>query len=129
MPQLDLPPFYRTHVFVCTNRVDDHRCCGQRDSQVLFLHLRRFLHKLGLRDIAVTKTGCMGRCTSGPALVIYPDNVWYAPRDLNDVETIATDHLQAGRIVERLLMPAIEPPLPGYDTPSTATTTESIERQ
>ena len=116
MPQLDPSPFYRTHVFVCTNRVDDHRCCGQRDSQVLFLHLRRLLHKLGLRDIAVTKTGCMGRCMSGPSLVIYPDNVWYAPRDLHDVESIATHHLQAGRIVEQLLMPAIEPALPGYDT-------------
>lgn len=114
-------PFYRQHLFICTNSVDDPRCCGQRDSQALFLHLRRFVHKLGLRDIAVTRTGCMGRCMSGPALVIYPDSIWYAPHDLKDVETIVTEHLQAGRIIERLLMPALEPALHGYDTPLTET--------
>ncbi len=110
------PTFYRTHVFICTNRVDDPRCCGQRDSHTLFLHLRHFVHKLGLRDIAVTQTGCMGRCMSGPALVIYPDNVWYAPRTFSDAESIVTEHLQQHRLVEQLLMPVSEPPLPGYDT-------------
>jgi (2Fe-2S) ferredoxin len=107
-------PFYRTHIFICTNQVDDPRCCGQRNSDALFLHLRRVVHRQGLHGVAVTKTGCMGRCMSGPSLVIYPDNVWYAPHDLVDVEAIVTEHVQAGRVVERLLMPAIEPPLPGY---------------
>lgn len=117
----DPQPFYRTHVFVCTNRVDDPRCCGQRGSEAMFLHLRRFAKSQGLQGVAITQTGCMGRCMSGASLVIYPDNVWYAPRNLGDVETIVTEHLQAGRIVERLLMPAIEPPLHGYDTPPTET--------
>lgn len=110
------PPFYRQHVFICTNRVADARCCARRESHTLFLKLRHLVRAAGLPDIAVTQTGCLGRCMSGPALVIYPDNIWYAPQTDGDAAAIVTEHLQAGRHVERLLMPASEPPLPGYNT-------------
>lgn len=109
-------PFYRKHIFICTNKVADPRCCGQRGSANLFLAMRRLARAAGLTDIAITRSGCMGRCMSGPSLVIYPDNVWYAPRAEADLVAIINEHLLQKRIVTRLLMPAIEPPLTGYDT-------------
>ncbi len=109
-------PFYTRHVFICTNRVNDPRCCAARGSDDLFLLLRRMVKEAGLDRVAVTKTGCMGRCMSGPALAIYPDNVWYAPRSPDDVARIVQSHLRDGTIVTTLQMAAEEPPLPGYAT-------------
>ena len=35
-------------------------------------------------------------------LVVYPDNVWYTFIDKDDVDEIISEHLQHGRVVERL---------------------------
>lgn len=118
-------PFYTRHVFICTNRVDDARCCAARGSEALFLQLRRLVKEVGLERVAITKTGCMGRCLSGPALVIYPDNVWYAPHTADDAARIVTQHLCNGTIVTALRMAAEEPPLPDYPTSTTNETTDN----
>ncbi len=110
--------FYTRHVFICSNLVNDPRCCAARGSNDLFLLLRQLVKKAGLKRVAVSKTGCMGRCMSGPALVIYPDNIWYAPRSTDDVERIVRSHLCDETIVTALQMAAEEPPLPDYPTAS-----------
>jgi (2Fe-2S) ferredoxin len=35
-------------------------------------------------------------------MVVYPDNVWYTYVDKTDVDEIISEHLQNGRVVERL---------------------------
>jgi (2Fe-2S) ferredoxin len=35
-------------------------------------------------------------------MVIYPDAVWYTYVDQGDIDEIISEHLQNGRIVERL---------------------------
>jgi (2Fe-2S) ferredoxin len=35
-------------------------------------------------------------------LVVYPDEVWYQYVDRSDIDEIISEHLQNGRIVERL---------------------------
>jgi ferredoxin-NADP reductase len=35
----------------------------------------------GLGNVSITEAGCMERCELGPAMVIYPDAVWYACDD------------------------------------------------
>lgn len=97
-------PFYRTHVFVCTTQVEDPRCCGAKDSEALCLLMRRRVRALGWTHVCVTKAGCMGRCLSGPSLVIYPDNVWYSPKNEDDIHEILEKHLGQGELVRRLLM-------------------------
>ena len=37
-------------------------------------------------------------------MVVYPDDVWYSPKTKDDMEEILTEHVQNGRIVERLVM-------------------------
>jgi len=105
-------PFYDRHIFMCANVVADSRCCGAKGSEKLCMYLRRRLKELGIRKVAATKTGCMGRCLSGPSLVIYPDNVWYSPHNEADIDDIISTHLLGGNRVTRLLMPAFDPPLP-----------------
>lgn len=60
---------------------------------------------LGLLDsgrVRVQKAGCFDRCEQGPLLVVYPEAVWYTFVDEEDIDEILTEHLQHGRIVERL---------------------------
>ena len=56
----------------------------------------------GKGQVRINKAGCLGRCDEGPVLVVYPDNVWYTFIDKNDVDEIISEHLQHGRVVERL---------------------------
>jgi (2Fe-2S) ferredoxin len=44
----------------------------------------------------------MDRCELGPVMVIYPEAVWYTYVDQEDIDEIIQEHLQNGRVVERL---------------------------
>ena len=54
--------------------------------------------------IRVNQAGCLDRCEEGPCIVVYPEAVWYTYVDQSDVDEIIEEHLQNGRIVERLRM-------------------------
>lgn len=58
----------------------------------------------GPGKIRVSKSGCLGRCSSGPCIVIYPEGVWYTYSSFADIDEIIEKHLVAGRIVEQLLI-------------------------
>jgi (2Fe-2S) ferredoxin len=58
----------------------------------------------GPGKIRVSKTGCLGRCASGPCLVIYPEGVWYTYSSFSDLDQIIDSHLIAGETVEQLLI-------------------------
>ncbi len=101
-------PYYKRHVFICTNeRSDGRECCAGKHSLDLLKHLKSRLRDLGLSGadkIAATKSGCLGRCALGPSLVIYPDNVWYSPKTEADIDAIIKQHLVGGQPVAHLLM-------------------------
>ena len=50
----------------------------------------------------INMAGCLDRCEEGPVIVVYPEEVWYTYVDQEDVDEIITEHLQNGRVVERL---------------------------
>jgi NADH-quinone oxidoreductase subunit F len=58
----------------------------------------------------VIETGCLGPCAVGPVVLVYPDGVFYQNVKLEDVKEIVSEHLQKGRIVNRLVSHA-----PGTD--------------
>jgi (2Fe-2S) ferredoxin len=101
-----LPPF-RRHVFVCVNdRPDGARgCCAGRGSTEVLAALRLALagDEALWETTAVTECGCLGPCTEGPTLVVYPEGTWYSHVRTEDVDEIVREHLAAGRPVERLL--------------------------
>jgi (2Fe-2S) ferredoxin len=103
---------YQTHIFCCTNRRPDghdYGCCASKGSERLLSYMKRKAKELGLTETRVNQSGCLGRCALGAALVIYPEGVWYTPKTESDIDEILTSHVQQGKRVERLLMPA---PLP-----------------
>ncbi|MDD3352407.1 (2Fe-2S) ferredoxin domain-containing protein [Zoogloea sp.] len=98
--------YFKHHVFFCCNqRPEGEDCCASRGSVELQTYAKDRIAALGLKGqgkVRINKAGCLDRCDDGPVLVVYPDNVWYTAIDKSDVDEIISEHLQNGRIVERL---------------------------
>jgi (2Fe-2S) ferredoxin len=97
------------HLFVCHNDrpVGGRPSCGTRGAAEILGALQRALGSdpdLWGR-VAVTPCGCLGPCFEGPAIVVYPDAVWYVGVTPADVPEIVESHLRGGRPVERLRLP------------------------
>jgi (2Fe-2S) ferredoxin len=59
----------------------------------------------GLGDrIRANLAGCLNQCQFGPAMVIYPEGVWYTYNNEDDIDEILTRHVVGGERVERLLL-------------------------
>ena len=97
--------YYRAHLFMCTNRrPDGHKkgCCASKGSEDLRNYMKSRAKELGIEGIRINGAGCLDRCEEGPAVVIYPEGVWYSPKNEADCEEILVQHLQNGKTVERL---------------------------
>lgn len=100
--------YYQHHIFFCTNvRQNGKKCCSQGGSVKMHAYAKERLKKMGIHGkshIRTSTSGCMGRCQDGPALVIYPDNVWYTYHSQEDIDEIIDSHLGKGVQVKRLLI-------------------------
>lgn len=54
--------------------------------------------------ILLTDCGSVGFCSIGTAVLVYPENVWYAQVRESDVSEIIEKHLIGGEVVERLAL-------------------------
>ena len=54
-------------------------------------------------DIQCITCGSVGFCAIGPAVLVYPDGIWYAHVTPADVPEIIESHLKGGVPVERLV--------------------------
>lgn len=98
------------HVFVCTqSRPAGHPrgSCGERGCMEVF---EAFINELQSRmcfdKVAITNSGCLGPCSTGPSVVVYPEGIMYGQLTKDDVATIFEEHLLGGKPVERLMVPA-----------------------
>ncbi|MDP9196430.1 MAG: (2Fe-2S) ferredoxin domain-containing protein [Pseudomonadota bacterium] len=100
-------PYYRAHVFCCTNvRPEGHPrgSCGSAGSEALRNYVKARAKELGLEGVRVNSCGCLDRCELGPVMVIYPEGVWYKYTTREDVDEILTSRLVQGQRVERLML-------------------------
>lgn len=101
--------YYKHHLYFCTNLKDDPKKCCQRggNASEMCQYTKKKLIELGLHgkdQIRVSSSGCMGRCSAGPSLVVYPEQVWYRYTSQADIDLIIEKHLQNGDVVTELLM-------------------------
>lgn len=99
------------HVFVCTGK-----SCSAVDSAEVKDAFERELKARGLQfgkekkgrnpngSVVLTECGSVGFCAIGPAVMVYPDGVWYAQVRASDVPEIVEEHIVNGRPVERLAL-------------------------
>ncbi len=98
---------YRRHIFCCVNeRESSHPrgCCSVRGSIELRAYMKKRAKEMGLEDIRVNNAGCLERCELGPAMVVYPEGIWYHYENTEDIDEILENHIVQGNPVERLLL-------------------------
>jgi (2Fe-2S) ferredoxin len=97
---------FERHVFVCCNtRPADapRRSCNRDGKGSLHTELQQRMRAAGLGDqVRINKSGCLDQCEHGPMVVVYPEAVWYGNVQPVDAAEIVSEHLVAGRLVERL---------------------------
>lgn len=99
------------HVFVCNGK--SCSAVGSADVKAAF---ERELEGKNLRygkrskgrnpdgTILLADCGSVGFCTVGPAVLVYPEGVWYAQVTAEDVPEIIEEHLEKGNVVKRLAL-------------------------
>jgi (2Fe-2S) ferredoxin len=92
------------HVFVCTGK-----SCQANNSEATLEAFKTTLKACELLfnklespqgQTIVTYCGSVGLCEIGPAVLVYPDGVWYQGISPDKVSTLVTEHLVKGQVVE-----------------------------
>jgi (2Fe-2S) ferredoxin len=100
---------FERHIFVCENQRDADNpkgCCKTKGAEDIRQTIKIAMDKAGLRGrMRCNSAGCLDACEYGPAVVVYPEGVWYTVPTVADAEEIVREHMVAGRVVERLRMP------------------------
>ncbi len=100
-------PYYQRHLFFCCNLREgtDRPSCNGKGASAMRDYAKPRVKELELSGegkVRVNQAGCLDRCNEGPCAVVYPEGVWYTYVDRTDIDEIVEEHLQHGRIVERL---------------------------
>jgi len=107
---------YGRQLFICI----DGDCADEAQAAKLSSHFFALAKAHGLTNMQnphrtkCTLSDCLGVCSGGPIVAVYPDGIWYHHVDEALLERIFTEHLVDGRIVEdhvfhRLYSPGQEP--------------------
>jgi (2Fe-2S) ferredoxin len=106
-------PHFTHHIFVCTNQRepgDPKGDCHSKGSEEIRQFFKDELTKRRLKGrMRANAAGCLDQCARGIACVIYPEQVWYQLKTVDDAREVVEQHLVGGKPVEHLLM---DPPLP-----------------
>ena len=90
------------HVFVCTQAKPPMvPSCGGFGGGAILESFRREIFKAGLeKEILVTGSGCVGTCSRGANVMVFPEGKWYTAVKEEDVTKIVQEHLVNGNLVE-----------------------------
>lgn len=99
-------PNFTHHIFVCENvrdSSDERGCCAAKGSAEIREAFKQEIKKHGRKGVVrANKSGCLDQCELGPAVVVYPEGVWYGHVAKEDVPEIFESHIIGGKPVERL---------------------------
>lgn len=102
-------PKPKHHIVVCTNtRSPGHPkgSCGEKGAQPVVMKFAEEMEKRGLfGKVVLSGSTCVGVCSAGTIVIVYPDAVWYQGVKPEDVNEILDQHIENGKPVERLVIP------------------------
>ena len=91
---------YSRHVMICTGSY----CSPSRSGRALYALLASLLQREGLlfgpTRVKRSEAPCLGVCSAGPILVVYPEGIWYSGVSPALLQRIVVEHLKEGRVVE-----------------------------
>lgn len=82
-------------------------CCANHGGEPFFDYFKSKLLEMGLHGpgkIRISKSGCLGRCSVGPCIVIYPEGIWYRYTTHDDIDQIIAEHILQNKIIPSLLL-------------------------
>jgi (2Fe-2S) ferredoxin len=104
---------YSRHVLVCVGGF----CSPDRRGRELYALLPALLERAGLlfgpSRVKRGETPCLGVCSGGPIVVVYPDGVWYGRVTPQLLERIVVEHLCHNRVVEDAVFYRLKQEFPG----------------
>jgi (2Fe-2S) ferredoxin len=104
---VELPVIFKYHAFCCfQQRPPSHPkgSCANAGGGPLWERLSSTLQSRQLSRVSMTATGCLGFCNAGPLMVVYPEGIWYQPREPADIDEIVQSHFVEGKPVARLIV-------------------------
>lgn len=102
---------YGRHVFICTHG----DCAGPEQGERLHQHFNQLNREYGLNKlrnperVKCSLVDCLGVCSGGPIVVVYPDGIWYHHVDERKLERIYREHILGGQPVEELIFHRLYP--------------------
>lgn len=85
---------YKRHIFVCINDREVGDCCAKRNGEEILKILRDHINKNGLvGKFNITKTKCLGHCSEGPTIAVYPDGKIFKKVSVADTKRIIDEFL------------------------------------
>jgi (2Fe-2S) ferredoxin len=99
-PQMDA---YSRHVLVCTGSF----CSPEGRGRQLYALLAELLQRedllFGPQRVKRGETPCLGVCSNGPVIVVYPEGIWYSEVTPALLERIVVEHLKRGKPVDEAI--------------------------
>lgn len=98
---------YKKHIFICTNqRAEGQRkSCGEVCGMNLVQEFKKQMKEQNVDfPVRAQRSGCLDVCDFGPALVVYPEGVFYGGVKESDIREIVSEHILNDRPVERLVI-------------------------
>lgn len=79
---------YDVHLFVCTNHKEGRDNCANVGGADVCDSLKKWAKENHPTKVKVTRSGCLGRCSEGVAMVMHPDQKWITEVKSEDIELI-----------------------------------------
>ena len=94
---------YSRHVLVCTGSF----CSPDRGGRQIYSLLAELLERedllFGPQRVKRGETPCLGVCSNGPIVVVYPEGTWYSEVTPALLERIVVEHLKHGNPVQEAI--------------------------
>jgi len=94
---------YSRHVLVCTGSFCSPDHGGRQIYSLLTGLLEREDLLFGPQRVKRGETPCLGVCSNGPIVVVYPEGTWYSEVTPALLERIVVEHLKHGNPVEEAI--------------------------